>query len=270
MKEQVNMGNNVRLTTQHRKMLKKGKIARMGLIESLVVRHCGKTDGKRGLPRVNEKGDWSSPFLRKEWAAFGEFCDRAWGSVQLELSDEYAKLGVLIDCIKRYEQELKALANKEPRAASEEELTKRHKGEEGLSDYQIRRRRGKSARNKMESYNAKVGNLQIGIKEAYEKMEKIHNQILEVNNANRMVCQRVKDHVEQRRSVYWNVAQKYHPEKDKMPVCPSALAEAEAELVYTVQHKSLEKETLEMMDRKERILTHINDLYSRSMIEEVA
>lgn len=270
MKEQVNMGNNVRLTTQHRKMLKKAKIARMGLIEYLIVRHCGKSDGKRGLPRENAKGDWSSPFLRKDWAAFGEFCDRAWGSVQLELSDEYAKLGVLIDRIKRYEQELKDLADKEPRAASEEELTKRHKGEEGLSDDQIRRRRGKSARSKMASYNAKVGNLQTGIREAYEKMEETYNRILEANNANRMVCQRIKDHAEQRRSVYWNAAQKHHSEKEKMPVYPSALPEVEAELVYTAQHKSLEKETLEMMDRKERIVAHINDLYSRSVIEEVA
>jgi len=260
MKEQVNMSNNVRLTTQHGKMLKKGKLARMGLVEYLIVGCCGKADGKRGLPRENAKGDWSSPFLRKDWAAFGEFCDRAWGNVQLELSDEYAKLGVLIDRIKRYEQELKALADKEPRVASEEELTKRHKGEECLSDDQIRRRRGESARSKMASYNAKVENLQTGIREAYEKMEETHNQILEVNNANRMICQRVKDHVEQRRSVYWNSAQKYHPEKNKMPVCPPTLLEVEAELVYTAQHKLLEKETWEMMDRKERIVAHINDL----------
>ncbi len=66
MKEQVNMGNNVQLTTQHKKMLKKGKLARMGLIETLIVRHCGKSDGKRGLPRENGKGVWSSPFLRKD------------------------------------------------------------------------------------------------------------------------------------------------------------------------------------------------------------
>ncbi|MDL2287465.1 hypothetical protein LJB90_02765 [Eubacteriales bacterium OttesenSCG-928-G02] len=40
-----------------------------------------------------------------------------------------------------------------------------------------------------------------------------------------------------------------------MPVIPDPLPEAEAELTYTAQHKTLEDEAVSMLARKERLIS---------------
>ena len=238
-----------------RKMLKKGKVKHLGFVEAVSMSYFGKSDGKAGLPRESKNGDWESPRLHKESKAYSEFCDRAWGTAQLDLMDDYTKVGLLIDEIRRKEEILEQLMRMAPKQPDETYFTTRMSGEEDLNIGQIITRRERELEKKNSAYNARVSKLVSEIRNAYTQLDELHNYIIEANNAVRLICERIKNHTEQRCAAYWNAAIRRHPEKNDMPVTPEELPESEAEITYTAQHKTLEDEAREMLARRERLIS---------------
>ena len=237
-----------------RRMLRSAKAKHLGFFEAITMNFLGKSDGRAELPRQAQNGNWESPRLRKESSAYNEFCDRAWGTTQLDLKNDYTAVGVLIDTIKRDEEALEHLLMKAPQAPDELYLTTRMSGEEVLDDNQIRARRGREFAKDTAPYYARIKTLEDGISTAYAQLDKRHNHIIETNNTTRLVCERLKNHTEQRQDAYWNAALRTHPAKKEMPVTPAPLAKSEAELIYTMQHKTLEGEAVAMLVRRERLI----------------
>lgn len=238
-----------------RKMLKHAKARHLGIFEAMNLSFLGKSDGRAGLPRQSQTGDWDSPRFRKESNAYNESCDLVWGMTQLDLKDDYAEVGALIDEIKRKEEILEKLLQEASAQPDESYYTSRMGGEEDLNDNQVRARRSRELGKKSAPYHARVRTLEDEIRNAYTRLDERYNHIIETNNGSRLVCERLKYHTEQRRDAYWNAALRTHSFKEKIPVIPEPLPESEAELTYTAQHKMLEDEAVAMLSRKERMVS---------------
>lgn len=234
-------------------MLQNAKTKNLGLFEALNMWFLGKGDGRAGLPRQARSEEWESPRLRKEKNAYAEFCDRAWGSTQLELAEHYKNVGALVDQIKRKEELLERLLQEAPQPPDDVYFQTRKSGEEDLPEDIVRSRRNRELAEQKAPYYAKLRALKQDIETAVTQMDQVQAHIIETNNFTRMVCERVKYHTEQRRDTYWNAAWRMHPEKDKMPITPEPLKESEAELTYTAPHKTLEDEVINMLARKKRL-----------------
>lgn len=253
--------NNNNLIRLQKKLLDKGRIEKLGFFESITVKLYGKLDGKRGIPSKTSDGKWESPLMRKELAAYEEFCNKLWGKTQIELKDDYSELGFLLFRIKYYEQELELLRVEKPKPASEQELNIRFDGEENLSIDQVRRRRGENFRNQIASHNAKIHTLNSKIDESYESIERLHNYIFEINNVIKLICERVKKHLEQRRNIYWDSAYKIHPYREIMPVYPETIHDFKAENANIAQHKELEEEVIKIINIKKHLSIFNDELY---------
>ena len=245
--------NHSSIETLQKKMLLKGKVEHLRISEACIMWILGERDGRTGLPRQSQSGDWESPRLRKESSAFNEFCDRAWGTVQLDLKNDYATVGVLIDDIVRKREILERLTQKAPLQPDDSYFRTRRNGEEELNEDQVRARRSRELGKRNAPHFTRVRELEREITAAYEKLDELQNHIIETNNGIRIICERLKNHTEQRRNAYWNATLRTHPNKAKMPVIPSPLPESEAELTYVSQHRTLEEEAIAMLTRKERL-----------------
>ena len=244
-----------RLIRRQKKLLRRGRIRRLGIIEVLQLKHHGKADGRRGLPRERKRNSWDSPFMEAEAAAYEEFCDEVWGQLQIVLATDYAELETIVDHIARLKKDNDELWKREPKAPSEEALNKRLYGEESLSQDQVQRRRRKKSLSEKASHQSKARALGEQLKEAYDMLAKIFNHILEINNGTRMICERVKSHVNQRRNIYWDSAYRNHPEKERLPVYPEELSSGKAEAIYISQHKALSEEASQMLERRAELIS---------------
>ena len=69
--------------------LRKGKIKGLGFWERILLKITGFLDGRRGLPREDENGYWTSPHLDKEVHSYDEFSTRMFGQLQIDKKDDY-------------------------------------------------------------------------------------------------------------------------------------------------------------------------------------
>ena len=230
-----------------KRMLTKAKIKRLGIAEALYLKAVGAGDGKAGLPKQELSGDWASPYLRKEADAYSEFCHKAWGLTELELSEAYKKTEALLDMVSRKEEILANLQKEKPEQQNDAYFKERKSGEEDLTDGQVYTRRANENRKRNSSYYGSVKKLEEEIDALYAQLDEQLNHIIETNNGTRLICGRLRDHTKQRIDAYWNAALKVHPMKDKMQATPSPLPESDAELMYTSHHRSL----LQIANKKE-------------------
>ena len=238
-------------TESQRQRLEAARLKPVGLLEALRMRRLGRQDGRAGLPRQTTGEGWDSPVLYQEFSAYSEFCDREWGATQLDLQDDYAAVGTLLDTIRRREADLARLVQDPP--AAEEPSCQRLPGEEALSDAQIKTRRSREAQRQNAPYLAKIQALRQELQAACGELSRRQGRITEVNNGARLICQRVQKHTEQRRAIYWSAVLRTHPAKASLPAAPEALPQSEAELTYLSQHRSLEEEAIAMLARRARL-----------------
>ena len=240
--------------------LKKGKIRPVGPIESFLVRRQGKNDGSKGLPKQMQSGMWCSPWMKKDEAAYEESCSKAWGYVQLILTEEYALIGRLLDQAERIEGEVAELLAQKPEEPSASEQTYRMKGEEDLSEDQVRRRRNREFVRRTARYNARVTELKAQITETRKRLEEVLNYVLEVCKGTRMCCERVRNHVIQRRNLYWESAYANHARKADMPAFPEPIPQTSlSETKYMAQHKVMEEDAVAAIDRMRDLAKHFGE-----------
>ena len=117
----------------------------------------------------------------------------------------------------------------------------RKKGEDKLTDAQIRARRKAEKEKKLAPVKKKVAGLEQELKNAEEAFSALHSKLVEDDNTTRLICHRVRDHILMRLDVYWNSALRRHPDGASMPVVPVMELKDEAEEVYLSLHKVLMK-----------------------------
>ena len=90
--------------------------------------------------------------------------------------------------------------------------TFRKKGEDKLTDAQVKTRRKAEKEKNLLPLKSKVAGLEQELKEAEEAFAGLHSKLIEDDNTTRLICHRVKDHILMRIDVYWNSALMRHPE----------------------------------------------------------
>lgn len=233
--------------------LDKGKIKNMGIIEKIRLKLAGNSDGARGFPRCSEGNKWQSAFIDKEVNAYEEYCSRIWGSLQIEAESDYKRIGELIDSINHLWIELeKAKENLSNQSNHDEFLSVRKKGEDRLTESQVKARRAREQNKRLAPARNKIAELESKIAAQTEELIELKNAVDEANNTNRMICNRLKDHTFQRIDIYWNYALRKHPDALIMPTVPYVDLSYDAEMVFITPH-------LELMQRTDKLMQLISE-----------
>lgn len=239
-----------KMRKQRYKKVNNGKGKKVGSFESICLKIRGFCDGRKGFPRQTDSNDWYSPFMNQEVNSFGEFCSYTWGSLQIENEGEYASLEELMDGI-RQKKGLLELAKADLAVAAKRENdleSARKKGEDNLTDAQIRARRKAEKEKKLAPLKSKKAGLEQELKNVEEAFSALHSKLVEDDNTTRLICRRVRDHILMRLDVYWNSALRRHPDGASMPVVPAIELENEAEEAYLSLHKVLMKRAAVIRD----------------------
>lgn len=239
-----------KMRKQRYKKVNTGKGKKVGFLESIDLKIKGFCDGRKGFPRQTDKNDWFSPIMNQEVNSFEEFCSHTWGSLQIENEGEYARLEELMDGIRQKKGLLEAAKADFAVAATRENDSEfaRKKGEDNLTDAQIRARRKAEKEKKLAPVKKKVAGLEQELKNAEEAFSALHSKLVEDDNTTRLICHRVRDHILMRLDVYWNSALRRHPDGSSMPVVPVIELEDEAEEAYLSLHKVLMKRAAAIRD----------------------
>lgn len=239
-----------KMRKQRYKKVNNGKGKKIGSFEAICLKIRGFCDGHKGFPRQTDSNDWYSPFMNQEANSFEEFCSHTWGSLQIENEGEYARLEELMYDI-RQKKGLLEVAKADFTAADKRENdseSARKKGEDNLTDAQIRARRKAEKEKKLAPVKKKVAGLEQELKNAEEAFSALHSKLVEDDNTTRLICHRVRDHILMRLDVYWNSALRRHPDGASMPVVPVIELEDEAEEAYLSLHKLLMKRAAAIRD----------------------
>lgn len=233
--------------------LEKGKIKNIGIIENIRLKLAGNSDGARGFPRCSEGNKWQSAFIDKEVNAYEEYCSRIWGSLQIEAESDYKRIGELIDSINHLWIELeKAKENLSNQSNHNEFLSVRKKGEDRLTESQVKARRAREQNKRLAPARNKIAELESKIVAQTEELIELKNAVDEASNTNRMICNRLKDHTFQRIDIYWNYALRKHPDALIMPTVPYVDLSYDAERVFITPH-------LELMQRADKLMQLISE-----------
>lgn len=226
--------------------LRKGKVKGVGFFESIPLKIAGRIDGRRGLPRENDNGQWVSPHIEKEVRSYDEFSSRMWGQLQIEEEAAFARLGELMDSVAHIKAQLDTAKYELDEATAGEGMVNnsRKHGESKLTDAQVASRRANERCKRLSPIKSRVSSLQAKLTSEIDEFSAARAKIIEDNNSTRMVCNRVRDHLYQRLAVYWNAALRKHAEHSKMPVVPCV------EIIFTSEEVYMEPH-IELMQRAE-------------------
>ena len=241
-----------RLRSKRLHILEKGKIKKVGQIESLILKIRGGSDGSHGLP-VKTDDNWISPQIDKEINSYEEFCSRMFGSLQIESEEKFARLGSLIDSISHVQNELECARDQldTQLKSYSPHLSERKKGEDKLTDSQVQARRIKEREKHLLSARASVSSLESMLSSRIDEFYALKNRIVEDQNSTRLICNRAKDYILQRIDIYWNSAYRKHPENKTMPAIPNVVFLFNAEKVYTEPH-------IKLMEKAESLADHLS------------
>lgn len=230
---------NTRIKNSRITKLNKGKVKGVGFIEKIGLKIAGFIDGKRGLPRKEETGEWISPHLIREIHAYDEFTSKMFGSLQIEQETSYAHLGELMDSIVNTRMLLAEAEEDLDKAFDEEKNTdiSRKYGESKLTDEQVVARRTNEKSKRLAPFQARVCSLQEKLTSETVEFSELRNLIIEEINSTRMICKRVEEHIHQRIAVYYNSALRKHPDNNRMPAAPCVDIVSNAEIVYLNPHR---------------------------------
>lgn len=239
-----------KMRKQRYKKVNNGKGKKIGSFEVICLKIRGFCDGRKGFPRQTDSNDWYSPFMNQEVNSFEEFCSHTWGSLQIENEGEYARLEELMDGIRQKKRLLEAAKADFAVATTRENDLEfaRKKGEDNLTNAQIRARRKAEKEKKLAPVKKKAAGLEQELKNAEEAFSALHSKLVEDDNTTRLICHRVRDHILMRLDVYWNSALRCHPDGSSMPVVPVMELKDEAEEAYLSLHKVLMKRAAAIHD----------------------
>ena len=248
IKQAYSGGKHSVLTRYHIRLLAHGRARRVGWLEAIPLKLSGHKDGSRGLPKKDDSGKWTSAVMSREIHSFKEFCDRTWGRLQIDLEEHFSRLGYLEGEAERLGKRLEEIQKELERVegtTTSVSITERHRGEELLSENQIKNRRIRENAKRLQPYRSAKQKLQTELRECLQEAIAIRSEITEANHAARLICERVMDHTRQRIDVYWDAALDSHSEREKIPVIPSVRLIPEAEFIYYQQHRTFLEDAAE-------------------------
>jgi hypothetical protein len=174
------------------------------------MRKKGLRDGRLGLPRKDETGNWTSPQVQRELDAYNEFTECEWLLCEEATAELHIAAEKLFQEIKRMKSQFKNFSD-----------DLRYSGEEGLNTWIVKERRRKE-RSRLE--------------QAESRFNELMQKTAETENQARLKCERVKCHIAGRIAIYWLGCMEANPNAENMPPVPPAL-HACGEDTYMSQHR---------------------------------
>lgn len=247
------VGNDRMIAAKHagvqRKMLIRGKTPGIKLFEKWQLVRQGRKDGASDLVRPVSGKEWSSTFISRESNSLSEYCDKVWGLLQIDNLELLCRLGELAEDMEESARQI-AEINERIETMTEAqtgETISRKRGEEALSEGQIKERRARERAKRLAPLYRKKSRLEERISEGFEEASILRNRMIENCNSARMVCERIKEHTCQRIDVYWHAAMLSSPTSKDMPVVPAVELSPKAEETYFRNHGTLLRETDERL-----------------------
>ncbi len=228
--------------------LKQYKPEKVGFFEKIPLKIAGKKDGKRGIPKEDKNGNWTSPLIERELRAYDEFESKTYRNLQIEQRENYSELGKILDTLQNLEKDIEIINKDISEAEAVENMIdiKRMPGERSLTDVQVRMRRLNESAKRIRPLKDQLKSLLSLHRSKKVEFSEIYQNIYEEINNARMVCEKNKKHIYQRIIVYWDAAYKKHPEKEDMPVLPEMDIKSDAETVYKKLHEYVTRRTQEL------------------------
>jgi hypothetical protein len=191
----------------HPKNQKKAK--QIGFIEAKIIHRKGLHDGELKLPRQDESGEWTSPYMQRELSAFREHTNRMWLQVEVNTSE----LQIQAEKLRQ-----KIIRMKDNRRSISGNLGVRYTGEENLDSWIVQGRRSKEL--------SEIEHLE-------DNYHEIVQQIVEAENATRLFCLQIEEHTFGRLSIYWDGCLSNH--NANLPPVPTII-HSDAETAYINRH----------------------------------
>jgi hypothetical protein len=179
--------------------------------EAWFIHRKGLHDGSLGLQRQDEAGEWTSPYIQRELAAYRELTKREWLQCEIETTELQIQAEKLKQKIIRMKSKCRNISSN---------LDVRYAGEEALDSCIVHGRRGKEL---------------IVLEQLEDNHQEIMQKIFETENAVRLNCMRVKDHTYGRISIYWNACLESNPDAKNLPPMPQSI-HSDAESAYMLHH----------------------------------
>lgn len=223
------------------KTLTVGKVKDVSIAEAIRLRREGKRDGAQGLPRKGQDGSWTSPFLSREQNRCEEFCSHMWAMLQLENQEKFALLNELTARIPLTRMQIAALRQELEPEMPDSPFPPRKRGEEELTEDQVRRRRMAERERSLAPRKAELARLEQQLQQDTESFLHLCTQLEQDGNTIRIYLHRVREHSRQRQDIYWNAAMSTHPEWEHMPPAADCPVSNRAEEAYWSLHRRLKE-----------------------------
>ena len=232
-----------------RKMLIRGKTPGIRLFEKWQLVRQGRKDGASDLVRPVSDKEWSSSFISRESNSLNEYCDKVWGLLQIDNLEILCRLGELSEDMEECSRQIGEINERieTMTEAQTGEAISRKRGEEALSEGQVKERRARERAKRLAPLYLKKSRLEERISEGFEEASILRNRMMENCNSARMVCERSRAHTYQRIDVYWHAAMLTSPSSKDMPVVPAVELSPKAEETYFRNHDALLRETDERL-----------------------
>lgn len=240
MKSYKNQRNQERISD-----LNKSKPKPIGTFEKFKLNCIGRVDGKRGLPKEDYDGIWTSPFLDSKTHFFNEFTSFTWSKLQFNQEENYVRLGELKDSIIHTKEQLE-IAEKDLETGVDGECCEdvsRKQGEDRLTEAQVVARRANESMKRLAPLKGRVNSLRTQLSAEIDEFSSLRNKIIEECNSTRMICNSAKEHLYQQIAVYWSAAMKKHTQGSKMPVVPDIEVLSASEEIYMQPHRDVLQKT---------------------------
>lgn len=128
-------------------------------------------------------------------------------------------------------------------------LTMRKRGEELLSEAQVRARRRREFERKAAVVRAQAAEIGNTLAEHYLELSKLHSIVTDAESEARLSCKRAENHTRQRIDAYWRSVLRTHPEQERMPAFPLVLPGANAERAYFERYAVANSAAKDLLER---------------------
>ena len=198
--------------------LDKGRVKSLGPVEKLTMRYAGWVDGRHGLLRSTENGDWQSSVLKQEVDSYEEFCASQMGRLKFEEEDEFKNLNILFDTVVPLKTNLAAAREILKNALAEDvDLTRRKEGEESLTEVQVAARRNREREESLLPFKRAVSESEKALSDTIEAIFTSLSQVKESFDSAAKITHRVLQHHQRRIDIYWRSAVRQMPDLPALP-----------------------------------------------------
>lgn len=200
------------------KKLEGQKLISLKLSERISMKYAGWVDGRKGLLRCDENGEWCSSVLKQEVDAFEEFCAKQIALLKIEEENEFREMNVLFDKVIPLRKKIYDAKAKVDVLMNEQiNFNQRKPGEESLTDVQVDARRRREHNKLLQPLQADVAQytdeLWTTINKIYEKL----SQIKESFDSTMKMNERMLQHSQRKIDVYWRSAMHHVPDLPPLP-----------------------------------------------------